>query len=113
MSIPSNVTAELANLQAQVAANTPLANAPRATITAMQLNAAQLVSDIDAAIISSAGALDTWTAPVDPVAIACGIQGLLENAQDESNLALMGGVVGRATSNLYQLPSTQGTPTRT
>jgi hypothetical protein len=104
MAIPSNVTAELSNLQAQVTANTPLANAPRATITAMQLNADKLVSDINTALVSCAGTLDTWTSPTDPVAISNGILGLLSNAKDENNLALMGGVVGRAAANLDQLP---------
>jgi hypothetical protein len=103
MSIPANILAELSNLQAQVTAATPLAQASRATVKAMQLNAAQLVSDVQSALIAPGNTLDLWTAPTDPAAIAAGISGLLTASQDQSSLALMRGVVGRAAANLNQL----------
>lgn len=103
MSIPQNVITELSELQAQVAAAYPLQSASQATVYAIQLNAKQLVADIETALLKAAGALDTWTAPADPVAIASGITGLLENAQDQSNLAQWAGYVGRATRNVDQL----------
>lgn len=101
--IPAKITTELASLQAQVIAATPLAAAPRAAILAIQLNAAQLVSDIQSTLVAPNNTLDTFVPPADPVAIVNGVLGLLTASQDQSNLALMRGVVGRATSNLDQL----------
>ncbi|SHG92023.1 hypothetical protein [Bradyrhizobium erythrophlei] len=105
MSIPTNITTELTNLQAQVAAAAPLASASRATVLAIKLNAAQLVTDVQSALVAPNNMLDTWTAPPDPPAMIAGIEGLLAASQDQSNLALMRGVTGRAASNLEQLPS--------
>ena len=102
MSIPKNITDELANLQAQVAAATPLRNASFATVKAMQLNAVQLLSDIQTALEAS-NVLDTWNAPVDPITIVSGFQSMVIAGNDQSNLSLMRGFVGRATSNLDQL----------
>jgi hypothetical protein len=104
MGIPANITTELNFLEGQVTANTPLTGAPRATITAMQLNAAQLVNDIDSAVTNAAGTLDTWTPPTDPAAIAAGLEALGGNADDQSALTNMRGFVGRAAANLAQLP---------
>jgi hypothetical protein len=103
MSIPQKVLTELSELQAQVAAAYPIQSAPQQTVIAIQLNAQQLVADIETALIGAAGALDTWTAPADPVAIASGLLGLLENAKDQANLAQWAGYVGRATKNVDQL----------
>jgi|SRR6516165_10242197 hypothetical protein len=103
MSIPANITAELANLQAQVTAAGPLAAASAPTLTAMQLNAAALVSDINAALAGAAGALDTWMAPTDPAAIVTGILALETNADDQASLANMAGYAGRALKNLDQV----------
>lgn len=102
MTIPSNITAELQNLQAQVSAATPLQNAPIAQIKAMQLNAAQLVSDIQSALTTDT-LLDTWVTPLDPLAIANGFNSVVVDGQDQNTLSLVRGVVGRATSNLDQL----------
>lgn len=103
MSIPATITAELASLQAQVTAASPLTSASAATIKALQLNAAQLVSDVEAALIAPANMLDTYVAPSDPPTIIMGVEALLLAAQAQSGLALMRGVVGRAASNLNQL----------
>ena len=103
MTIPANITTEITALQAQVAAAAPLTGASQATLTAMQLNAAQLVRDIDGALTSAAGVLDTWTAPVGTALIIAGIVELSGNAQDQSTLAKWRGYIGRATSNLDQL----------
>lgn len=102
MSIPGNITAELANLQSQVAAATPLANAPFSTIKALQLNAGNLVNDIQTAL-TVPNKLDTWVPPVDPISMVNGFDAVVTAAQDQSNLSLMRGVVGRAASNLDQL----------
>jgi hypothetical protein len=104
MSIPANVAAELTNLENQVAANAPLAAASRATRTAIKLNAAQLVTDVQAALVAPGNLLDTWVAPSDPAQIAAGILSVFSTSQDQNNLALMRGVVGRVASNLDQLP---------
>lgn len=115
MSIPANIMTEIASLQAQTVANAPLSNASRANIIAMQLNAAQLVSDVDAAQSPLAGVLDSWTAfqpvsitypngTIDPQQIVNGVLRLLGNAQDENAIVLMRGLVGRVADNLDQLP---------
>ena len=103
MSIPANITAELASLQAQVTAASPLRSASFATVKALQLNAANLVADVQAALIAPDNTLDTYVATADPVAIISGVLGLLDAALDQSNLALMRGVTGRVASNLDQL----------
>jgi hypothetical protein len=103
MSIPANITTELASLQAEVAAASPLANASRATKVALQLNAAQLVEDVQSALVAPNNLLDTWAAPTDPIAIVTGIDQIVTASEDQSALALMRGVVGRAASNLDQL----------
>ena len=103
MSIPANITTELTSLQAQVAAAAPLANATHATKVALQLNAGQLVADVQSALVAPSNLLDTWIAPTDPVVIISGVLGLLTASQDQNNLSLMRGVTGRAASNLDQL----------
>lgn len=103
MSIPANITTELASLQAQVSAAQPLSGASQATKTAIKLNAAKLVSDVQSALVAPNNTLDTWVAPADSPAIIAGVVGLLGASQDQSKLALMRGIVGRATSNLDQL----------
>ncbi|WP_407146232.1 hypothetical protein [Bradyrhizobium sp. ORS 86] len=102
MSIPAAITAELANLQAQVKAASPLSSASRPIVLAMQLNAAQLVADVQAALVAPS-VLDSWVAPSDPAAIVTGVLGVSVAAEDASNLSLMRGVVGRVASNLDQL----------
>jgi hypothetical protein len=101
--IPAIVTTELADLQTQVAAAAPLTSASRATVTALQLNAAQLIADIDAAVVTTAGQLDSWVATTEPNAIVAGVISLLTSATDQSALANMRGYVGRSTSNLDQI----------
>jgi hypothetical protein len=102
--IPANIASELTFLQQQTAAAAPITSASPATIAAIKLNAAQLVSDLDTAVTAAAGSLDTWAAPADPDAIAQGIEGLVCSASEQSTLVLMRGVVGRAAANLSQLP---------
>lgn len=104
MTIPANIVTELQFLQSQVAKASPLSTASRATITALQLNAAKLVKDAEAAQYSLAGVLDTWIPPTDPVAIINGILGIDQNAQDEADITALRGLVGRAADNLDQLP---------
>jgi hypothetical protein len=102
MSIAANITAELASLQAQVAAATPLAQASHASKTALQLNAGKLVADVQAALVAPS-LLDTWSPPGDPISIIAGVNVVVTASLDQSDLALMRGVVGRAASNLDQL----------
>lgn len=119
MSIPANLQSEASFLQSQVTANTPLANAPQAQIRAMQLNATQLVADTDTALSAAAtlpngnpppgvaplvtGTLDTWQAPVAVLAIIAGVNATYTSAQNQSDIALFRGIVGRVLSNLNQL----------
>lgn len=102
MSIPANITAELADLQGQVAAAVPLANAPLATKRAIQLNAANLLADIQSTLVAR-NTLDTWQAPGDAPSMVVEFDAVVTAGDDQSTLALMRGVVGRATSNLDQL----------
>lgn len=102
MSIPSNITTELASLQAQVKAAAPLADAPFSTIKAIQLNAGNLVADVQSALTASS-ALDTWAPPVDPISMISGFNAVVTAGQDQSALSLMRGTVGRAASTLDQL----------
>lgn len=102
MTISAKILSEIANLQAQVAAAAPVANAPFTTIKAMQLNAINLVSDVQSALVAPS-ILDGWLAPPDPASIVAGFNIEVVAADDESNLSLMRGVVGRVVSNLDQL----------
>jgi hypothetical protein len=114
MTIPVNITTELTSLQAQVAAATPLNNAPFSTIKAMQLNAGNLVNDIQTALTTTtlipnivlttdAVLLDTWIPPPDPISMVTGFNAVVTAGDNQSSLSLMRGVVGRAASNLDQL----------
>jgi hypothetical protein len=103
MTISASITTALTSLQAQVAAAQPLANASQATRTALKLNAGALVADIQTALVASS-LLDTWTPSTDPAVIVAGVNSVVTAAQDENTLSLMRGVVGRAASNLDQLP---------
>lgn len=103
MTLPANILTEAASLEAQVAAASPLANASRATKDAIKLNAAQLVSDTEAALIAPDNVLDTWTAPVDPASIVTGIGTIVDTADTQASLAVARGVFGRSASNLDQL----------
>jgi hypothetical protein len=69
----------------------------------LQINAASLVSDVDAALAGAAGALDAFAAPSDPVAIASGLSGLLTASQNQTDLADLRGLAGRVASNLSQV----------
>jgi hypothetical protein len=114
MTIPSNITTELASLQAQVAAATPLNNAPFSTIKALQLNAGNLVNDIQAALTTTTLIpnivfttdgllLDTWLPPPDPISIVTGFNTVVVAGENQTDLSLKRGVVGRAASNLDQI----------
>lgn len=103
MTVPAAITSELAALQAQVAAAAPLTSASAATVLALQLNAAQLVTDVDAALAGAAGQLDTWIAPADPDQIVAGVTALVDSVEDQSSLADTRGLVGRVAANLEQL----------
>ena len=103
MTISASITTALTSLEAQVAAAQPLANASQATRTALKLNAGALVADIQTALVASS-LLDTWTPSTDPAVIVAGVNSVVTAAQDENTLSLMRGVVGRAASNLDQLP---------
>ena len=103
MTISASITTALTNLEAQVAAAQPLANASQATRTALKLNAGALVASIQAALVAPS-LLDTWAPSTDPAVIVAGVNSVVTAAQDENTLSLMRGVVGRAASNLDQLP---------
>lgn len=120
MPIPSFILVELADLQTQVLAASPLSNASDATIEAIQLNAQQLVNDIQTALtavsvvtgtntvsVTDGSILDGWTAPVDPGAIASSLLTVDDAATDQSSLSLMRGVTGRVSININQIPQSR------
>jgi hypothetical protein len=102
MTLPASIQAEFVNLQAQVKAAGALNAAPHATVQAIKLNAAQLVSDVQAALVAS-NSLDNWVAPADPIAMISGVLAVAQAADDQSDLSLARGVAGRALSNLNQV----------
>lgn len=103
MTIPAAITTDLANLQAQVIAATPLNKATHAEIVALQLNASALLKKIQETLIAPDNTLDTWGSSEDPLDIIAGIEGLLTAAQDQETLSLQRGIIGRVSSNLDQL----------
>jgi len=105
MAIPQSIVTEFSDIQAQINAAIPLTAATHATKVALQLNAAQLVSDCEQAQGTLAGALDTyvWTPGDDPAKITSAVQGLNMNATDEANICLLRGLAGRMATNLNQL----------
>jgi hypothetical protein len=102
--IPVNITTDLNTLKAQTVQYNPLENAPRAAVTAMQLNAANLVQEVQAALVVPNDPLDTFVPPVDPDAIVSSVLSIVDRVTDQSNLSLLRGVVGRVSINLDQLP---------
>lgn len=120
MPIPSSILIELADLQAGVTAATPLISASDVTIEALQLNAEQLVSDVQTTLVAvsvvtgtnqvsttDGSILDGWTAPVDPISMVSGLLTVDDAATDQSSLSLMRGVVGRVSINLNQIPQSR------
>lgn len=103
MTIPASLQAEVIALNTAFLAADPLSQSPRAAITALQINAAQLVADIDTALTGASGALDTFSAPTDAPSIASGFSALLTASQNQSDLADLRGLAGRVASNLEQV----------
>lgn len=102
MTIPASIFTALTSLQTQVQQAQPLNNATRPTITAMQLNAANLIVSVQAQLVLSS-LLDTFTAAVDAPTIISGVLSVLGAANDQSELATMRGIVGRVSTNLDRL----------
>jgi hypothetical protein len=100
--IQSSITTELQSLQAQVNAARPLNQASFPTIKALQLNAGNLVIDIQTALVAPS-TLDTWVAPVDVGGIISGVNAAITAGEDQNQLSLLRGITGRVASNLDQL----------
>ena len=103
MAISAQIYTDLAALQSQINAAAPLTSASRATVTAIQLNTENLLTEIAAAQNAAAGVLDTWIAPTDPAQIISGVLGLTSSATDQWTLTDMLAFAGRANLNLEQL----------
>ena len=103
MAIPTVLQAEIIALNTAFLAASPLEQAPRAAITALQINAAQLVTDINTALAGASGALDTFSASTDPAVTAVGFAGLLTASQNQSDLSDLRGLIGRVASNMDQV----------
>lgn len=104
MSVPQKILGEVQFLSNQINSSQPLTSQPKSLVTAMQLNAANLVKDIDAAQGDAIGQLDTWVQPGDPFALISSLQGLGISATDQLSIFDTRSFVGRLASNLDQLP---------
>ena len=102
MPIPANIIADLQDLSAEYAAAAPLTIAASTTIQALAIEAASVVSDLDAAIPAAAGALDGFAPTGKAPAIATAVLGLLDASTTQSSLTDIRGIVGRMASNLNQ-----------
>jgi len=97
-----NISTALLYLQSEVAAAVPLNTATSASIRQMQMDAANLLDSIQTTL-TTPGVLDNWTAPTDAASIISGFLNVMSACDDQQRLALMRGIIGRATSNLDQL----------
>ena len=100
MAVPSGIAAEVSYLSAAIATAQPLAQASQTTITTLVLQATQLVDDTDAALLASAGALDSGIADVMPGAIIADFQAIVASAGAQLSLSDLRGLAGRVASNL-------------
>lgn len=104
MAIPADIAAEISSLQAQVQAANPIASADHATVVAIKLNAAEIVIELQDALVAP-NQLDNWTAPGDAPTIVAGINAIVQTAIDQGDISLKRGLLGRVTSNLDQIPT--------
>ncbi len=100
MGVPSSIAAEVAYLNTAIAAAQPLAQASQLTITTLALQATQLVDDTDAALLASAGALDSGIADTMAPAIVADFQAIVTSAATQLSLSDLAGLAGRVASNL-------------
>jgi hypothetical protein len=100
--ISLSIQTNLLTLQAQVVDATPLEDATTSVVKAIQLNTTDLVEEVQAALIAP-GTLDNWSAPSDAPSMIEGFNDIVTQATDESNLALLRGVLGRVLANVGQL----------
>jgi hypothetical protein len=100
MSVPANIITEILNLQAQIAAASPIAAAQYATLKAIQLNVRQTETDVTGALTMAAGLLDTWVAPRDQPGIISQLNTEIESAHDQWRLFDMLTAVSRAHLNI-------------
>ena len=103
MTVSADIYTAFSSLQDQVQAASPLSAASRPTILAIQLNAGNLVAQVQSALTPATSLLDTWTAPVDAPSMITGVLSVYSAGLDQSTLSLMRGVAGRAASNVNQL----------
>jgi hypothetical protein len=101
--IPQSIIGSLQFLQNQYNNAQPLTDQSRPTIVALQLNADNLIVNLDLAEIVAAGQLDTWTSSTDPFSLIASLQGLLVSAQDQTSICDIRSFIGRVASNLDQL----------
>lgn len=102
MTIPASIIAEETNLQTQVMAATPLNAASHASIKAMQLNADQLVTDVQTALTPTTSILDTYNSTDDVPATIASYLTIVQAAEDQTDLSLLRGISGRVALNLAQ-----------
>ena len=102
--IPSSINDALTLYVASMNAASPLAQASRLTVAALQKAGTTLVVQIDAAMTPAAGALDANDPAGFPGDLVTDLLGLASAAEDQSALADIRGLVGRALFNLNQVP---------
>jgi hypothetical protein len=102
MTVPANISSEVTALRSQIAAAAPLTNASYATITALQLNAEQLVNDSSAALLAPS-ILDNYVVSPDPAAMIPEVLQIYQTSLDMNNINVINYKVGRVSINLDQL----------
>lgn len=100
--LPSNITAEITSLIANLAAAAPLSSATKSELQALQDQAAQLLSDIENAMSAAAGNLDAADPTGFPGNMVADFLALQQSSASQASLAYAYGLVGRAAFNLAQ-----------
>jgi hypothetical protein len=99
--IPSSVKSSLTSLLAAVNAAYPLATASVATLASLQQQADGIIISIDAALLADDSAVEPPILTVSGAAtFAAEIMELVSVAQEETALAELAGLAGRAAVNI-------------
>lgn len=102
MTIPVGLEARVAALATAVTAAAPLASASRILVSVLQQQGAAALSDIETALAASAGNLDAGDPTGFPGDLVNDLLALSSASDDQTTLADMRGLVGRAMFNLAQ-----------
>src|SRR5450631_2803805 len=97
--IPTSVKTSLNSLLTAVNAAYPLSTATVSTLSSLQQQASGLISTIDSALLSDDNSINPPVF-VDPLSFAAALTTLVAVAQEETALAELSALAGRAAINL-------------